>query len=91
MSDPLEQRADASLSLQGRDKRVHQQLRRKQKVLQRRTDACLRRRYGKFILTFPNLQKQKENLSIIHKVVAALFYHLLFIFSFQRGFILAFS
>lgn len=46
---------------------------------------------GVVSLTFPNLQKQKENLSIIHRVVTALFYHLLFIFSFQRGFILAFS
>lgn len=39
---------------------------------------------GKFNWTFPNLQKLKENLSIIHKVVAVLFYHLLFIFFFSK-------
>lgn len=91
MSDLLKQHADTPLPLQGRDKPGHQQWRRKLKVLQAQTDVCLHRWCGKFNLTFSNLQKQKENLSIIHRVVTALFYHLLFIFSFQRGFILAFS
>lgn len=89
MSD-LRQRADTSLPLQGRDKYIHQQLRRKLKLLQKQTEVCLHWWCGKFNLTFPDPQKLKANLSVIHKVVEVLIYHLLFIFSFQRGFILAF-
>lgn len=74
MSDVLKQHADTSLPLQSGDKHVHKQMRRKPKVLD--TDWC--RWYGKF---------KKRSM---HKIVAVLFYNLLFIVSFQRCFILAF-